>query len=69
MNDETKLSIKEYTLTVVSVDMKDLPWKYVLESMLFYALEPIILPVMHLLSKILKRSIKFLPFKIKEKDE
>ena len=50
------LSVK---LSVIAADYENASWNYVFVSMLAYAFQPIALPLMILLSKILKRKIEW----------
>ena len=57
---ELKISGR-YKVSVFSASYENSTWQYVLVSMAAYALQPIVIPVMILLSKLLKREIKWFP--------
>jgi hypothetical protein len=50
-----------YKVSAFSISYENSPWKYVLGSMIGYALQPIVFPIMILLSKLLKRKIDWFP--------
>ena len=55
-NSDLKLT---QNITIVNVSYENSSWKYTLASMVSYALQPIIVPAMILLSKVLKRRIEW----------
>ena len=50
------------TWTVYTADFENCTWKFTVASALGYLLQPLVLPIMIILSRLLKRRIKFLPF-------
>ncbi len=50
---------KKATVTVCLADYAQSSWSYLLASVVFYALMPVIMPGMIVLSKLLKRPVKF----------
>jgi len=54
-------SILMNKVSALSVSYENASWKYVIASIVAYALQPILLPAMILISKLLKRSIKWFP--------
>ena len=51
----------KYKVCVFSVSYENASWKYVIASMAGYLLQPIVIPIMILLSKLLKRKIEWFP--------
>ena len=54
---------QKHTICTFAVSYEKASWKYVLASMFGYALQPVVLPIMILLSKLLHREIKWFPVK------
>lgn len=52
---------QKYKVVVFSVSYEHASWQYVLASMSAYFLQPIAVPIMILLSKLLKRKLKWFP--------
>lgn len=57
-NSDHKLT---YRVCLFTVSYEHSSWKYTLVSMLGYFLQPVVLPIMILFSKILKRKIEWFP--------
>lgn len=51
----------KYRIAVLAASYENASWRYVLVSMAAYALQPVALPIMILLSKLLKRKIEWFP--------
>lgn len=56
-----KLSRTYNKVAVFSVSYETASWKYVFASMAAYALQPFVLPIMILFSKLLKRELEWFP--------
>ena len=57
----TNSSLSKFRISVIAVSYERSPWKYVIASMALYALWPVVMPIMILLSKLLKRKIEWFP--------
>ena len=47
--------------TVCGVDYSKGTWRYLFVSMLFYVTQPVVMPLMMFISKVLKRPVRFFP--------
>lgn len=52
----------KYRVAVYRVDYQNASWRYVITSMIGYAVQPVVLPIMILFSKLIKRPVEFLPY-------
>jgi len=63
MKPPLKASFITMDVCVIRADYQTSSWRNVITSMIAYGFAPIIIPTMILLSKLLKRPVKFFPFK------
>lgn len=59
VNDKTT-----YTVCILQASFEKSSWRYTLIAMVAFAFQPVIMPVIILLSKLLKRRIMFFPVEI-----
>ena len=60
-----KASFVDMNVCVIRADYQTSSWHNVIISMIAYGFAPVIIPTMILLSKLMKKPIKFFPFKEK----
>jgi hypothetical protein len=60
-----KANFIDMNVCVLRADYQTSSWRNVIISMIAYGFAPVIIPTMILLSKLLKKPIKFFPFKEK----
>ena len=61
INGRVSVTAKATKVAVFAVSYENSSWKYVIASMMAYALQPVVLPIMIFLSKLLKRKIEWFP--------